>query len=701
VDPTRGADAMPVRIQSRPKGIRPRDAPLPKGLDGRKVVAILTGSNYQVASRIWLDAGRELALRVIVDTGSGVSLVREALLPPEMKVAPLDVANAQLFDVNGGLLPITGTVTLTVRIGTYSTQVTCGVVRGMSVPLLSGTDYTDVHVPNICGPKGCIQVIDGCKVPIHRRGKTVSFAKANQPGKASAASEADANVRLAREVVLPPRSRGYVPVQMSFQGNGVITQRHQVYERHCVHVATGSIDCTANQTWWVEVTHTGSTSKRLPEGMVLGHMSAYSGTVAAISREEWASLSPSPATAPDVTDPVEEPHVHTSSVPEGLRPQVLSLLEKHRALWSGHLGSIKATEHRIELKPGSKPVRLNPYRMGPRTRELIEAPVDRILKLEVIEPSQSEWASPVVLIQKPDGSHRFCIDYQQLNERTVRDTYPLPRMDDCLDSLGDAQFFSMLDSNAGYWQIPIAEEDKPKTAFTCHCGTYQCTRLPFGLCNAPAAFQRAIDMILAGVNWQNALVYLDDLIIFSADAESHLSHLDTVLALLGKHGVTLKAQKCHLFSNEVEYLGHVVRPGRLSMNEKNLKAIKKAVFPKTQTQLRSFLGMCNVYRRFTVDFAKIAKPLNDLNSLKLPKRLSPPTPEEQAAFDKLREQLSHPPILAIPRKEGKYIIDVDASYDQLGCCLLQQQPDDKYLTVGYFSKGLLPAEKNYAVTEIE
>ena len=137
------------------------------------------------------------------------------------------------------------------------------------------------------------------------------------------------------------------------------------------------------------------------------------------------------------------------------------------------------------------------------------------------------------------------------------------------------------------------------------------------------------------------------------------------------------------------------------MNEKNLKAIKKAVFPKTQTQLRSFLGMCNVYRRFTVDFAKIAKPLNDLNSLKLPKRLSPPTPEEQAAFDKLREQLSHPPILAIPRKEGKYIIDVDASYDQLGCCLLQQQPDDKYLTVGYFSKGLLPAEKNYAVTEIE
>jgi len=275
----------------------------------------------------------------------------------------------------------------------------------------------------------------------------------------------------------------------------------------------------------------------------MGHMSAYSGTVAAISREDWAAISPSPTTAPDATDPVEEPHVHTSNVPEGLRPQVLALLEKHRALWSGHLGSIKATDHRIELKPGSKPVRLNPYQMGPRTRELIKAQVDRIPKLEVIEPRQSEWDSPGVLISKPDGSPRFFIDYRQLNERRVRDSYPLPRMDDCLDSSGDAHFFSTLDCNAGYLQMPLAEQDKTKTAFTCHCGTYQCTRLPFRLCNAPATFQRAIDMILSGVKMQNVLVYLDDLIIFSADAESHLSHLDTVLTLIGKHGVTLEAQK--------------------------------------------------------------------------------------------------------------------------------------------------------------
>jgi len=156
-------------------------------------------------------------------------------------------------------------------------------------------------------------------------------------------------------------------------------------------------------------------------------------------------------------------------------------------------------------------------------------------------------------------------------------------MEDCLDSLGDAQFFSTLDCNTGYWKIPIAEEEQPKTEFTCHCGTYQCTRLPVGPCSAPATFQRAIDMVLTEVKWQNVLVYLEDRIIFSADAESHLFNLDTDLTLLVKHGVTLKAKKCHLFCNEKWYFGHAVRPGRLSVNEMNLNAIKKAVFPETQT----------------------------------------------------------------------------------------------------------------------
>jgi len=219
----------------------------------------------------------------------------------------------------------------------------------------------------------------------------------------------------------------------------------------------------------------------------------------------------------------------------------------------------------------------------------------------VIEPSTGEWASPVVMVPKPDGSVRFCIDYRKLNLMAVKDAYPIPRMDECIDSLGDARVFSTLDCNESYWQIPVAEEDKHHTAFACHSGAWQCVRLPFGLCNAPATFQRAMDMILAGVKWQICLVYLDDVVVFSRSPEEHLQHLYEVWTRLGKAGVTLKAAKWHFFQEEVEYLGHVIRPGRVHVLEKNLRALRGLRYPETQTQMKSFLGTCGVYRRFMAD----------------------------------------------------------------------------------------------------
>ena len=480
-----------------------------------------------------------------------------------------------------------------------------------------------------------------------------------------------------------------------------------MFERHRLQFAPGTITCRTGEPWWLEIIHTGTNKLRFPKGMSLGTVEAYEGNITVVTPGQWGKLLHDNATTEPVASskPVgnreNDPPIAEENVPETLRGRLKALIDRHHGLWDGSLGTIKETEHRMRLKPGAQPVRLYPYRMGPRTRQLVGEQVDKMMKLDEMEPRTSEWASTVVLVPKPDGSTRFCIDYRQLNDRTVRDTYPLPRMDDCLDSLGDTKFFSTLDCNAGYWQIPVAKEDKHLTSFTPHVGTYRCTRLPIGLCNAPATFQRAIDLNLAGVKWKYVLVYLEDIIVYSADAESHPSHLEKVFTWLGESGVTLKAKKCHLFSNEVEYLGHVIRPGRISVNEKNLKDIMKDIYPKTQTQLRSFLGMCIVYRRFTDDFAKVAKPLSKLVSSSLPKKLCPPTMEEQAVFDQLREKLCSPPILALPRREGKYIIDVDASYDQLGCALLQEQPAGEHHPVGYFSRGLEPAEQNYTVTEIE
>jgi len=253
-------------------------------------------------------------------------------------------------------------------------------------------------------------------------------------------------------------------------------------------------------------------------------------------------------------------------------------------MWApGRLGVIDATEHRIDLQPGTRPIRSMPYRQGPALRAKAEAEIRKMLDAGVIEPATSEWASPVVLVPKKDASLRFCVDYRRLNAKTVGDAYPLPRIDDCLDSLGNATIFTTLDCNAGYWQVPVAPADRDKTTFTSYMGTYRYVRMPFGLRNAPATFQRALDIILSGVRWQSCLIYLDDVIVFSTSVEEHLVHVNQVLTLLREAGVTLKLSKCRFFQPRVDYLGHVITPGKLHVATENTKAT--AVVPRGRERI--------------------------------------------------------------------------------------------------------------------
>lgn len=192
-----------------------------------------------------------------------------------------------------------------------------------------------------------------------------------------------------------------------------------------------------------------------------------------------------------------------------------------------------------------------------------------------------------MVIPKKDKTPRFCTDYRRLNLITKKDSYPLPRMDEYIDSLGDAKVLTTIYCNAGYWQIPVAEEDIPKTAFVCHAGVYEFLRMPFGLSNAPATFQLAIDIILSGVKWKHCLVYLYDVIVFSRNMKDHVKHVDEVLGLLQQAEVTLRLRKCAFFQRTVEYLGHQITPGKLGVSEGNTRALRDADFPRTQTQLKS------------------------------------------------------------------------------------------------------------------
>ena len=426
-----------------------------------------------------------------------------------------------------------------------------------------------------------------------------------------------------------------------------------------------------------------------------------------VEEDGKTSLKPEEGEEPKTPDPdswrekVDLSHLED----EDLRERVYSVLAKYKDMWRpGKLGCIKATEHRIELVKGTKPIHQMPYRQGLPAREKTIEIIQQMMEQDVIEPCTSEWASPVVFAPKKDGSTRFCVDYRRLNAVTKPDVYPLPRMDDCLDSLGDAMIFTTLDANSGYWQLPVAEEDRDKTTFTTFAGTFRYKRMPFGLRNAPATFQRALDIILSGVRWQTCLIYLDDVIIFSKDIESHLKDVDEVLRLLHQAGVTLKLKKCSWFTKKVHYLGHDITPGKLAVAKAPTDSFAKATFPTNITQLRSFLGAANVYRRFIRNYAHVSKPLTAMLCKDADVDWSSPTDKQLEAFEHLKSRLTTPPILSLPKKGRPFMIDTDASKYQLGAALLQQQDEEDpkdWKLIGFYSKTLNETEQRYSTTELE
>jgi len=248
-------------------------------------------------------------------------------------------------------------------------------------------------------------------------------------------------------------------------------------------------------------------------------------------------------------------------------------------------------------------------------------------------------------------------------------------MDDSIDFPRDAKVFSTLDCNSGYWQIPVADEDRDRTTFVYQEGAYQYIRLPFGLLNAPATFQRAIDMILGGLKWKSCLVYLDDIIVFSQSVGEHLEHLREVFAALRGAGVSLRAKKCHLFQKEVKYLGHIVGRPQLQVQDKNIRGLKEASPPRCKKDLRSFLGMCNVYRRLVKDYAQVARPLAAMTGSKRPRRWGTLSDEALGTFEEPKRRLTEAPFLALPRRHWAYTLGTDASAWHVGAVLLQEQPD--------------------------
>jgi len=385
---------------------------------------------------------------------------------------------------------------------------------------------------------------------------------------------------------------------------GIVTMSPNA--RLCRHmsmaVARGLAIVKPKEPFLVKLCNSGKDQVKVGKNSALGFAEPYQGPMFSAVLDDNNPQDGTDTSSDDASpDPLED--LDLREAPEYLQTQIRDVLQTHSSMCDGTLGVIRATEHSIVTPPEALPIRAQPYRTGPFKRQIIADQIKKMLKLNVISPSHSAWASPVVIAPKKDGKARFCVDFRRLNNITKKNANPLPRMEDCLDSLGDAQVFTFLDCTAGYWQVPLRKDYEEKTAFTAHCGIYHWLSMPFGLKNAPAAILRALDIILSGLKWKICRVYLHDVIIFSTNAEQHVKDVDTVLHRLREAGVTLKLENCTWFFGEVEYLGHTVRPCQLHVDNKNVDALKHAQFPTTNNKPKSFLGMCNVYRRFDKDFA--------------------------------------------------------------------------------------------------
>ena len=400
----------------------------------------------------------------------------------------------------------------------------------------------------------------------------------------------------------------------------------------------------------------------------------------------------------EILDKLNTFHLGEDVTPEQ-KEKLLNLLESYLDIFSftaDKLGRSNNTFHRIDTGD-AQPIRQRAYRVSPTERDHIKAKVQELLDRNMIEPSNSPWSSPVILVQQKDKV-RFCVDYRKLNAVTRKDCYPLPRIDDTLDHLSGAKYFSSMDCDMAFHQVGIAPEDKEKTAFnTPGLGLFQYNVMPFGLCNAPSTFQRLIDNVLGQLKWSVALVYLDDTVVFSKTFEEHLVNLSLVFEAFRKSNLTLKPTKCNFADSKLDFLGHVISANGVSVNPKKVHVVENFPQPKTVKDVQSFVSLCSYFRKFIENFSKIAQPLIRLTQKGVPFVWDDQT---ETAFQTFKTKLTTAPILAYPIQGAETFIHTDACGHGLGAALYQKQNKIDRV-IAYASRSLTPGEKNYAATHLE
>lgn len=393
----------------------------------------------------------------------------------------------------------------------------------------------------------------------------------------------------------------------------------------------------------------------------------------------------------------EKPNVNPE-LTEEQKLQLEHLLEELDEDFSNQPGLTNAGTHVIRTGD-SPPVYQHPYRIPVAWQAQIREEVKSMLDAGIIVPSDSAWTSPVIPVKKKDGGIRLCVDYRRLNAVTQDDKYQMPRVDEQVEQLGNAKFISTIDLTKGYYQVPLAPEDRSKSAFVTPMGKFEFTRMPFGLKGAPTTFQRLMDKVLSPCH-QYASSFIDDIVIRSATWQEHLKHIKEVFSRLRAANLKAKPKKCFLGMFECDHLGHTVGRNMVRPHDLKVEAIRSFKRPRTKKDVRAFIGLAGYYRRFIPQFAELSARMSDLTKKDLPNHVAW-TDQLEQDFQTLKELMTAKPILRCPDYDQPFLLQTDASERGIGAVLSQRDEYDQEHPIAYYSRKLLPREHSYATVEKE
>jgi len=661
--------------------------------------------NARISGMVWKSAVPDTYMPIVIaghriccllDTGCDYSIIPRRLVP----TAALSPVSMEVFAANGTKINVLGC--MRVAFSVQGLPVTADLLVSDDVhEFMLGYDWLVAQQATWAFGQRKL-ILQGREIALQKREAAASVSR----------------VYVSDSTVVHPNSEGNVPVKLVRPTVRTTSAEWMVEPRTLgqgVHLARVLLPDSSE---WAAVRVINLTEKEfvLPEGMEMGRARmarplkeeapwAPSGLGVAAGIGGRATIPSGQGGCPSVNNPTDVEHLRPifDSLPADMPPvdkqDAIEFISRHKDVFSKgdyDLGRTPCITHRIDTGD-AKPIRQGLRRHPQVYMDVIDREVEKLEACGVIEPACSPWASNVVVVTKHDRTPRITLDYRGLNSVTYKDSYPLPNIADCLDAFKGASYFALLDLRSSFYQVPLAIEDRDKTAFITRRGQWRFRSLPMGLTNSPGTFQRLMDFVLRGLTWASVLVYIDDIVVYARSAQELKDRLQEVFLRLRTANLKLKPEKVKLFQREIAFLGHRVSGGGVSMDNTKVAAVLAWPEPRSAHEVKMFLGLSGYYRRFVKDYAKYAAPLQQLTKAKEKFRWAD---EQRRAFNHLKDCLVAAPVLAMSKDEGQYVLDVDASDGAAGA-VLQQIQEGTPKVIGYASRSFNDCEKRYCVTRKE